>query len=407
MDENLPKHVLYNLKTLEKDDCFFLFTNEDGSLERVGVKKQIVLAFSEPLRKMVEESLLAKAEDNMLHQVKPETFKNVLKCIYGGAETALISFSVKELVDMFDFIEMYLLEDLKPKVVPLISEQLSIDNVFTILSSTVCRQEDTLKWKLTNWVALSIQTMLDNPAFLTATSEVVLWILEQPFLNVSELDLWVKFVEWVKNQFSVDDSKLGTVRANVSAHLKHFRFGSMRKEEFYVMVVPTDLLCPEQVVQVSNFLSVGRPITCDTLCVLESRAKIAGMISFSDTIFIGQDLSKWTYSKGFLLCDFHWKLMVKLEEAYLAFFLVCMEKSNRKWYCKTSFDLTLVNQYGKPNLVRKIDRPHKITSKENDWGFRTFCPWEDIRDFKNGFIKNNGFVVSINMVVEEMEKLYN
>lgn len=77
MDDNLLESANYLLSTPDKDDCFFLLKSKDGSEEKVGFKKQIVLAFSEPLRKSAEKSPLATPEEIVLRGVKSETLKNL------------------------------------------------------------------------------------------------------------------------------------------------------------------------------------------------------------------------------------------------------------------------------------------------------------------------------------------
>lgn len=401
MEEQLPSSVKYNLTTHQKDDCAFVFETKNGSKEKVGAKKQFFIASSEPFRRMLEESPLAEQGDVHLEDVKVETFKNLLKWVYGGGETVLSLMSVEEQVDLLYVAEKYLFVDLKPKVVSLIADRLSLNNIFYVLRNPVCLQVKGLEEDISDFICMEVENVLKNECFLLMSSEVVLWILKQTSLNISEVILWETLVKWAKKVLKTDDGK--ELRKHLREHLKHIRFGSMSCREFNERVVTTDILLPEEVVKIIKFSCADETIQQGSL-IFEPRPrkKILGKNKCSSVFnnIIPANFEESYRSQTFKVGDLKYCFQLKKNEDYLSFFLIRLKPVTK---LKTSFTckMVLINQSGRENVsakfsVENYDADNRVYGK--------FVEINTILNPKNGFIKNNCIIVMVELKVTDIVK---
>lgn len=98
-----------------------------------------------------------------------------------------------------------------------------------------------------------------------------------------------------------------------------------------------------------------------------------------------------------------WKIMAmpryasqdRKSQRSLGFFLQCNGNSDSvSWSCQASAELRLLSiKPGVEDCVRKIS--HLFYVKENDWGFSSFIPWNEVLDEQRGFIKDDAITLQV------------
>ncbi|KAL3876817.1 hypothetical protein ACJMK2_034611, partial [Sinanodonta woodiana] len=117
--------------------------------------------------------------------------------------------------------------------------------------------------------------------------------------------------------------------------------------------------------------------------------------------FIIENISKMkesTLSPSCMVRNLPWKIMAmqrinqnadKYNQKSLGFFLQCnAESESTSWSCNAAAELKVVNW--KPDgedFVRKIQ--HLFYSKENDWGYSHFLPWNELLDPDKGYVEDD------------------
>jgi len=104
-----------------------------------------------------------------------------------------------------------------------------------------------------------------------------------------------------------------------------------------------------------------------------------------------------------------WKIMAmqrtnpnaeKYNQKFLGFFLQCNgETDSTSWSCNAAAELKIINQKsGGEDFQRKIQ--HLFYSKENDWGYSHFIPWNELLDPEKGFCKDDKITLQVNVIAD-------
>lgn len=136
----------------------------------------------------------------------------------------------------------------------------------------------------------------------------------------------------------------------------------------------------------------------------EDTARPEGIIRF--TVLNFSKLDKTTLSDPIYVRNLPWRIMCMPRYSSndkvksVGFFLQCNpETESLSWSCQASARLTLVTQQeGGEDFSRKIS--HLFFSKENDWGFSHFVPWNDALDPNKGFIKDDSIILEVHVAAE-------
>ncbi|WAQ97600.1 UBP7-like protein [Mya arenaria] len=90
----------------------------------------------------------------------------------------------------------------------------------------------------------------------------------------------------------------------------------------------------------------------------------------------------------------------KHNQKSLGFFLQCnAESDSTSWSCNAAAELKILNQ--KPSgddFVRKIQ--HLFYSKENDWGYSHFLPWNDLLEPDKGYCKDDKVTLQVHVIAD-------
>lgn len=137
----------------------------------------------------------------------------------------------------------------------------------------------------------------------------------------------------------------------------------------------------------------------------ESRAET----TFSYSIENISRLKESTLSPKCMVRNLPWKIMAmqrtnhnadKYNQKSLGFFLQCnAESDSTSWSCNASAELKVLNQKpGGEDFVRKIQ--HLFYSKENDWGYSHFVPWNDLLDPEKGYMKDDKVTLQVHVIAD-------
>ncbi|CAH1250617.1 USP7 [Branchiostoma lanceolatum] len=124
----------------------------------------------------------------------------------------------------------------------------------------------------------------------------------------------------------------------------------------------------------------------------ESRAEA----TFRFTVDNFNKLDEEKISPARFIRNLPWKILIQPEhnanKKSLSVYLQCDADSNSLWSCSASAELRLIPQKnGVQTYTRKFE--HIFYSKENDWGFAEFMPWQVVCDPQKGYIKDNKIIL--------------
>lgn len=261
--DQVPPHIKYWLTASDENDCFFNVGPESGPMERIGTFKVFLMGHSEPFRVMLGKGELSEPGDIRLPDIRPDTFKTFLHCIYHGDCDGIVEkLDFKDSCDLLYLVEKYMVTFLKFKLTEHMTKMMkqSFNNVFTALKHPVCFQEPKLEKLLSNAVSMKTKDVISNDSFLEISEEGLMFIVKQPSVSVPEVLLWKAVVKWAEHPTTTDEGEVLENR-EVVKFLKEMHFTDMTCEEFCTQVVPTDMLEATAIVEICKMFRDKMPLT--------------------------------------------------------------------------------------------------------------------------------------------------
>ncbi|XP_053388715.1 ubiquitin carboxyl-terminal hydrolase 7-like [Mercenaria mercenaria] len=131
--------------------------------------------------------------------------------------------------------------------------------------------------------------------------------------------------------------------------------------------------------------------------------------TFSFTVENISKLKDSVLSPKCMVRNLPWKIMAmqrvshnadKYNQKSLGFFLQCnAESDSTSWSCNAAAELRIINQKKEgEDFVRKIQ--HLFYSKENDWGYSNFLPWNELLDPDKGFFKDDKVILQVHVIAD-------
>lgn len=170
--------------------------------------------------------------------------------------------------------------------------------------------------------------------------------------------------------------------------------------------IDTVITDPVITVSVANDpVGVDSTMSADaTMCDDQMRSE--AVFSFSLNVTNLQEREP-VYSPPYYVRTLPWKMMIQCrtstsnytETKALGFYLQCNGNSETSWSCSAKAELRLIPWIGdrKP-YVRKIK--HLFHSKENDWGFTSYMPWDDLMDPNVGYVQDDIIMLEVKVAAE-------
>lgn len=261
--DQVPPHIKYWLTASDENDCFFNVGPESGPMERIGTFKVFLMGHSEPFRVMLGKGELSEPGDIRLPDIRPDTFKTFLHCIYHGDCDGIVEkLDFKDSCDLLYLVEKYMVTFLKSKLTEHMTKMMkkSFNNVFIALKHPVCFQEPKLEKLLSNTVSMKTKDVISNNSFLEISEEGLMFIVKQPFVSVPEVLLWKAVVKWAEHPTITDEGE-DLENREVVKFLKEMHFTDMTCEEFCTQVVPTDMLEATAIVEICKMFRDKAPLT--------------------------------------------------------------------------------------------------------------------------------------------------
>ncbi|XP_054266027.1 BTB/POZ domain-containing protein 6-B-like isoform X4 [Macrosteles quadrilineatus] len=182
----------------------------------------------------------------------PDTFRNVLKYVYGYNNIGDLEFD--EADNMFYVAEKYMMPRLKNKLALRLIALLTPENVCSLLNNPACRGEIQLNSHITKILRYETDKVLASPQFLEVCAEGFITVLEQDGLAVAEIELWRAAVKWAKHKVGSEDGQV--LRQQLSGISEHLRICTLNNEQFWNEVASTKMLNNSELLLVAQ--SIGK-----------------------------------------------------------------------------------------------------------------------------------------------------
>ncbi|XP_054283057.1 kelch repeat and BTB domain-containing protein 3-like isoform X1 [Macrosteles quadrilineatus] len=225
---HVPNFIQFLFSSKPKFDCYFAVRIEgQKNPERIGAVKLMLMAHSEVFRLELEDSELAEKKDVPIKDIHPDTFKEMLRYVYGYDTTATMGFD--EADDLLYVAEKYLMKPLKDSLAARLMTLLNKDNICSLMNNPACYTHLELDSAITKILRFETDQVLASPDFLSMNSDGFLKILEQDELAVPEIELWRAAIKWGKHRADSEDEQL--VRQQLSGLTQQLRPYSLSGEE--------------------------------------------------------------------------------------------------------------------------------------------------------------------------------
>ncbi|XP_054284056.1 uncharacterized protein LOC129000970 isoform X3 [Macrosteles quadrilineatus] len=223
-----PNFIRFLFSSKPKFDCYFAVRREgQEEPERIGAVKLMLMAHSEVFRLELEDSKLAEKKDVPIKDIHPETFRGMLRYVYGYDTTATMEFD--EADNLLYVAEKYLMKPLKDSLAARLMTLLNTDNICSLMNNPACYTHLELDSAITKILRFETDQVLASPEFLSMNSDGFLKILEQDELVVPEIELWRAAIKWGKHRADSEDGQL--VRQQLSGLTQQLRPYSLSAEE--------------------------------------------------------------------------------------------------------------------------------------------------------------------------------
>ncbi|XP_054284796.1 BTB/POZ domain-containing protein 9-like isoform X2 [Macrosteles quadrilineatus] len=244
-----PNFIRFLFSSKPKFDCYFAVRREgQEEPERIGAVKLMLMAHSEVFRLELEDSKLAEKKDVPIKDIHPETFRGMLRYVYGYDTTATMEFD--EADNLLYVAEKYLMKPLKDSLAARLMTLLNKDNICSLMNNPACYTHLELDSAITKILRFETDQVLASPEFLSMNSDGFLKILEQDELVVPEIELWRAAIKWGKHRADSEDGQL--VRQQLSGLIQQLRPDSLTPED-KLEVISSGVLNTEEVLSISRY----------------------------------------------------------------------------------------------------------------------------------------------------------
>lgn len=348
--DQVPPHIKYWLTASDENDCFFNVGPESGPMERIGTFKVFLMGHSEPFRVMLGKGEISETGDIRLPDIRPDTFKTFLRCIYHGDCDGIVEkLDFEDSCDLLYLVEKYMVTFLKCKLTEHMTKMMkkSFNNVFIALKHPVCFQEPKLEKLLSNTVSMKTKDVISNNSFLEISEEGLMFIVKQPFVSVPEVLLWKAVVKWAEHTTITDEGEVLENR-EVVKFLKEMHFTDMTCEEFCTQVVSTDMLETTAIVEICKMFRDKTRLTNSLTNNLHNSE-----MTFSHTLRNITKCQPGESSLFYNLQNYTFSLQVKkVTETIMSLFLVCeLRAKSRNEICNKKVQRALRVMDAKVTIV--------------------------------------------------------
>ncbi|XP_054285126.1 BTB/POZ domain-containing protein 6-B-like isoform X1 [Macrosteles quadrilineatus] len=253
-------------------DYFFIVGNPDsGKVERIGVSSNQLKAHSPVFRsKLKDLQQTDRPEDNLhISDVNPDTFKLMLRHIYGGD---LPKLDEKEIIHLALFGKSYDINGLVDKVASQLkpSSAKNIIPALNFLSHNYC---PTLEAEVCKIIQTETSSVVYDNTYLNIGEHSVLLIAKQDALNITEIELWKFLVRWGGNELKARQEK--SLRNCLIKVLEHFRFLTLTVQEIVDHILPSNVLTPAEVGELFYAIIAKQdPLKAPGLCQIREKRKL-------------------------------------------------------------------------------------------------------------------------------------
>ncbi|XP_054270535.1 uncharacterized protein LOC128991562 [Macrosteles quadrilineatus] len=236
-----PDFITFLFDPEEQYNCYFVVGNpEVGDTERIGVVKKMLLAHSVVFRAELQNSKIAEKNDVKLLDVFPQTFRNLLRFVYGYDNTQNLTFD--EADNLLYVADKYFMSKLKKRLGIRLMSLLNVTNICSLMNNPACYTVLELNSLINGILQTETDKVLASPLFPDMSPLGFLTILQQEMCNVPEIDLWTSAIEWARHRVSGESKNGEALRNELNDHLKHIRICTLSGQDLMTQVVPLGVL---------------------------------------------------------------------------------------------------------------------------------------------------------------------
>jgi len=232
---NGTERLLEELKSLINDEktADVKFIARD-SAEPVRAHKLILSLRSEVFRTMffgaMRESMSECAEVEV-PDVSREGLKTFLDYLYSG----IVEITTENVLELMHMSHKYSVTSLQTACTTYVQVNITAENSIQILKSALMLDDEALVSICMKAIEQETSDAIQQPSFLEISKDELLTILQNMKLNIEELELFRRVVDWCNaNSLSAGD--------DAEEVMKHIRFGALSGQELIQHVKPCPLV---------------------------------------------------------------------------------------------------------------------------------------------------------------------
>jgi len=170
--------------------------------------------------------------------------------------------------DQFEVLRLardYEVKKLEEICIKYIDLEITTRTVCEILRKSLDLGHDTLKKRCESFIQRNTRATLNDSSFLRADDRVVEIIARQDYLNVEEIELFRWCVRWAQAKSSSEKQETADIvgeelaSAIGSTLIYLIRFPTMYVRDFNQYVVPAQILKPDEVIDIYNYITCPNP----------------------------------------------------------------------------------------------------------------------------------------------------
>jgi hypothetical protein len=196
-----------------------------------------------------------------------DTLKEIIRFMYYDEATL----NRKNAFDIMRFSRNHKMEKLCQLCQRKIQGNITVETVCGILERSICYEEEELREECKAFISAHAKEVISHPTFLEVNEVTLDDICSIDYMNVTELTLFSRCVEWARHKSTHDKGRSDAKgqeglkgeelkeKLKLPMEKKRFRFPTMTITEFNQSVVPLAILTEEEAVEVYNYLAWPNP----------------------------------------------------------------------------------------------------------------------------------------------------
>ncbi|ODM96339.1 BTB/POZ domain-containing protein 2 [Orchesella cincta] len=193
----------------------------------------------------------------IVNNIEPEIFKLLLKFIYTD-EIEMSNLKSEEILQLLQAARMYEVSTLYVQCVQTLKNEISDDVAIQLCEMGASYDDSLLLETALNHIASKAFDIFPSESFLNLSCESICRLIGRDDLRIDETSLFQAIIHWANSKCThsgIENTSVN-LREVLQEIIPKIRFPLMSAQEFTFRVVPTQILTPEEQVQIYQYVSV-------------------------------------------------------------------------------------------------------------------------------------------------------